>query len=294
MYKKTMVRDSFMAALVACTVFAAPNYCKAGTIQLISNGSFEDGNFTGWTVTDQAGGNGSWYISTPGARSPVSSETTAANPWGGSYFAVSDETGPGSHVLLQSFTVPVGTTSLALSYQMFANDYDGGPYDNGLDYTVTPTENARVDILTAGAGAFSIAPSDIVTNMFVGADPLGDNPNQYTSYSYNLTGLLPGSTYQLRFAEADNQSYFNMGVDNVSLLATVPEPATLTLLGSALLGLGVFYALHCNARSALRPADTMTMPTARVIPNTSPHQTATTRSAFSRSASESWMGNRSP
>jgi hypothetical protein len=57
-----------------------------------------------------------------------------------------------------------------------------------------------------------------------------------------LTGILTaGNSYQLRFAEADNQFYFNQGVDNVSLLAVnpVPEPSSILLFGTVLATAGV-------------------------------------------------------
>ena len=43
------------------------------------------------------------------------------------------------------------------------------------------------------------------------------------------------------FAEADNQLFYNLGVDNVSILATsnVPEPTSLLLLGVGLAGIRV-------------------------------------------------------
>ena len=234
MLEKSPLRASLTAALVACTVLSATSFAD----ELIVNGGFETGNLSGWTEVNQEGGWGSWYISTPGANTPISGKATALNPSGGSYYAVADQNGPGSHVLLQSFTVPLDATSLTLSYRMFVNDYDSGPYNNGLDYTVIPTENARVDILTATAGAFSTAPVDIVENLYSGADE-GSSPNPYTSYSFNLTSLTPGDTYQLRFAEADNQSFFNMGIDNVSIQATllpVPEPSTFALLSAGAIG----------------------------------------------------------
>jgi hypothetical protein len=45
-----------------------------------------------------------------------------------------------------------------------------------------------------------------------------------------VTGNRFATSRQGRFAEVDNQFYFNFGVDGVSLDATsVPEPATLTV-----------------------------------------------------------------
>ncbi len=227
---------SIVLALVGLgSVFAV----KAQAVQLITNGDFETGTFAGWTELDQAAGSGSIFISAPGANAPLSGFTTAPNGAGGNFYAVSDQTGPGAHVLVQSFTVPAGATSVTLTYQMFVNDYDAGPTVGTLDYTQPVIEFGTVDILKAGANAFSTAPADVVVNEYQGADaPIANNPHPYISYTNNLTGLvLPGQTYQLRFAEADNQGFFDDGVDNVSISATVPEPATMALLGVGALGL---------------------------------------------------------
>ena len=41
-------------------------------------------------------------------------------------------------------------------------------------------------------------------------------PNQYTTYRFELTGLLtPGNSFILRFAEVDNQFFLHQGIDNV-------------------------------------------------------------------------------
>jgi hypothetical protein len=72
----------------------------------------------------------------------------------------------------------------------------------------------------------------------VGARVAGDTlPNPYTHYNFNLN--LPAGSYWLRFGEADNQFFFNQGVDNVALTtSSTPEPGTFMLFGSAMIGLG--------------------------------------------------------
>jgi hypothetical protein len=205
----------------------------AGTQELLNNGDFEAG-FAGWAVNNLLGGSGDWYLSTPGSPTPLSNIPTAPNAGGGALYAVTDQTGPGTHVLRQTFTVPADAISIALSFEMFVNDSDGGPivHPNGLDHTAFPNQHSRVDILTPTAGPFSTAPSDIVQTFYVGVDPQISNPNPYTPYSFDLTGIVaPGQSYQIRFAEVDNQLFMNHGVDNVSITALViPEPTEVILI----------------------------------------------------------------
>lgn len=227
-------------AVVAIGVLMVLTQPLKAAVQLVNNGNFETGTFVGWTVANQAGGSGNWFIDTPGTTTPFSGISTIGSAGNGNFYAVTDQGGPGAHVLLQSFVVPVNTVTLTLTFQLFANDYDGGPIINpaGLTFTSGPNQHARVDILTAGAAAFSTAAVDIVSNHYLGVDA-GPDPHGFTTYTANISGLAAG-TYQLRFGQVDNQSNFNLGVDNVSILADlqapVPEPATMTIWGLGALG----------------------------------------------------------
>ena len=75
-------------------VVTSASLAGAAPIELVTNGDFETGSFTGWTVTDQAGGSGNWFIDTPGSSTPMNGLPTAANPAGGSFYAVTDQGGP--------------------------------------------------------------------------------------------------------------------------------------------------------------------------------------------------------
>jgi PEP-CTERM motif len=220
---------------LAIAVLAATIAVPASATELIVNGGFETGNYTGWSANVRSGSNGGLSISTPGANSPVSNFATAPNAAGGSFYSVSDQGGPGAYALAQSFFIPVGTTSAVLTFQMFANNSTGVTIIDpiGLDYTGPSNQHARVDILTAGANVFSTNPADVVAGLYLGADGTGANP--YVSYSFNLLslGLSDGTGYQIRFGEVDNQGFFQQGVDNVSIDAiagAVPEPSTWAMM----------------------------------------------------------------
>ena len=229
--------------LLTCGLALLGAATPAHSESLLLNGNFESGSMLGWTVADQTGGSGTFSISTPGASVPLSHQPTMSNPSGGSYYAVSDQSGPGAHALIQTFTIGSTPESVTLDFEMFINNWAGAVSVNpaGLDYTATPNEFARVDILSGSAGAFDTG-SGVLGSLYLSSDATTPmNGNVFTPYSYDITSIVsaPG-TYQLRFAEADNQGNFNAGIDNVGIQfapASVPEPSTLALVGLG--GLGV-------------------------------------------------------
>ena len=223
-----------VVAMVGAGVGQAQN---ASAIELILNGDFEAGTFASWTVTDLAGSSGSWFLDVPG--STIGGFSTLATPANGAFYAVTSQGGPGTHALEQTFIVPGVFSSVILTFDLFANDQSaGGLISNpaGLTHTAGPNQHARVDILSAGSSAFDTGAGVLFNVLAPFVDPNPD-PNPFTSYAFDITGLVGGGgTFDLRFGQVDNQLFFNMGVDNVSISA-VPEPSTILLLGSGLAGL---------------------------------------------------------
>ncbi len=202
---------------------------------------------------DQSGGFGTWYVQS-GPFSPTSGFRVPRPP-DPTHAAMTDQFGPGSHVLFQNFLVPFGVTSATLSLDRFIGNRDSGFFTpSSLDFNVNPNQQARVDILVGTPSSeFSVSAADVLANVFQthAGDPL---VSEYTLQTTGLTSLLEahqGQTLQLRFAEVDNQLYFQFGVDAVSLsVATVPEPASFALLGSGVLALGAIFCRSRRGRAA--------------------------------------------
>jgi len=216
---------------------------SASATQLLTNGGFETGTFAGWSEMTQAGGSGSFFVDGAAALGPLSGNSTAG-PAAGSFYAVSDQVGPSTNALTQTFVVPGAASSVILSFDMFVNDSAGGPIidPSGLDYTsggtFNPNQHARVDILSAIATPFDTGVG-VLSNFYTGVDPQHQNPNPYTQYAFDITSVVgAGGTFQIRFAAVDNSGNLNQGVDNVSIIfAAVPEPSTALLIGLGLASL---------------------------------------------------------
>ena len=244
--------------LALCAAMAAPVSAQ----ELIKNGGFETGSLSSWQPVDQAGSVGGFFARQNGTQfNPFRS---TVGPASGSYYAVTDQAAlfplspDGSHALLQTFTVATPATSIILSFDMFVDNYNltGAVTPNTLDYTGVPNQQARVDILSAGANAFTTGAGDLA-NYYKGSDPvtdpLLDNPHQYTHYSFDITSLVgSGGTFQLRFAEVNNQDNLYQGVDNVSVFET-PVPEASTLVSFGLLAFGLAALLLHGRRGRRQP-----------------------------------------
>ena len=195
--------------------------------QILINGSFESG-LTGWTVTNSTTDGSGWFV-TNQPQTPINGYPTPG-PSDGSYYAVTDDVGPGLHAITQTFTDPVGTTSAIISFDVFMNDV----YALGGNPQI-----ACVCLIPAGADPLTATPIQILYGPF---DLFQSNPattNPYVHVSDDISNIIvPGQTYQLRVL-VKNTNPYDVGVDNFALNVTsTPEPDTLVPLAL----LTVFFA----------------------------------------------------
>ncbi|HVY54722.1 MAG TPA: IPTL-CTERM sorting domain-containing protein, partial [Thermodesulfobacteriota bacterium] len=194
--------------------------------ELIQNGSFETGDFTGWTVINEQGGGGNWFVYS-GTLTPISGITVLPPP-DGAFAAITDQTGGGSHLLFQDISIPQGATvtcSAVIYYENSAEDFFA---PDSLSSVVVPNQQARVDILRRNANPFTVSDG-VLLNVFqtLPGDPLSLG---YTTLEFDLSEFA-GSQVRLRVAEVDNQLFFNFSIDEVSCIAEGGLASSIPTLG---------------------------------------------------------------
>ena len=198
------------SALAAISTLSSPN--------VIVNGSFEvdGGSLTGWTQLNQGFSLGSWFVQS-GTGSPISGFPVQP-PTNGAHAAMTDQFGPGTHVLYQDVTVPAGAR---LSFDVFIANRAGIFWTPAsLSFNVSPNQQARVDIVTTTSSVLDVGPG-VIANLFrtdVG-DPVVSG---YETVTTSLASLA-GRRVRIRFGQVETVYFFQTGIDNVSLRTTYDD-----------------------------------------------------------------------
>jgi hypothetical protein len=202
------VSDSSTASDVTVTTVGVPN------------GNFETGDFRHWNVANNQSGTeeGDWFVY-EGTVSPLSGFTIAAPPQG-NFAATTDQEGPGTHVLYRNIKLAPGM-SHELSFYLYYRNRAGEFFTpDTLDFrpVAGPNQQYLVDILRPRANPLALNPDDTLTTLF--RTEVGD-PNRLapTLLTFDLTQFA-GRTVRLRFAEVDNQDFFQASVDRVRVTST--------------------------------------------------------------------------
>ena len=203
---------------------------------LIVNGDFETGDFTGWLVS-QSGASTQVVVPAPGDLDLGQSPTSDFYAFAG------NQSGPSQNIFWQSIIVPdnllTATFSFDYAYQNFAPDFSNPStlsINNGIN------QQFRVEILLGTALFDSVALSDIAYSA-VQTNPGNNALQAWTSFNQDITSALmslQGQSVLIRFAQADNQGPFDIGFDNVAIVAettSVPEPSTIAIFALGMMGL---------------------------------------------------------
>jgi uncharacterized repeat protein (TIGR01451 family) len=174
-----------------------------GVGEIMVNGGFETGDFTGWAIVN--GGYGAWVIN-DGTFDPDGPEGTNM-PISGKFNAMIAQIGGGQHLLYQDVFIPPDALTAEWNWSDRIRNYT--PY-------FAPNQVFRVEVRDTNhavlATAFTTQPGD---------PPL-------TDWQHRRFDLAPfrGRVVRLAFYEEDSTGYFNVLLDDVSV--RLGEPATPT------------------------------------------------------------------
>ncbi len=187
----------------------------------VTNPGFETGDTTGWTTQV----NGSAFPITVASGETITSAGTINPSISGDFYAFTSQTGPGSSFLVQDFVVQPGQNRIFfdIAINNGASDYFV-PDPLSFDFAGPANQQARFDILVPGAAIDTVNPADIIVTGFQTqpGDPLVQD---WTRFEIDVTtDLAPfeGQTVTLRFVQVDNQFFFNMAIDNLSVGGAPP------------------------------------------------------------------------
>jgi len=172
--------------------------------ELIVNGGFESGDFTGWSIGGFGGGG---FVLNDGAFDPDSPDA-ALPPITGSFGALSIQNGNGKHTLAQEFYLPDGATSTTLKWTHDIRNH-AGAFAANHRFAVELRRAEDDALLTT---LFTTQPGDAA---FTGP----------TNHTARLQAWR-GERVRLVFVEEDSLGHLNVHLDNVSLIAGSAEPTT--------------------------------------------------------------------
>ncbi len=222
-----MKRTVFLNAIFGLMLFLLPhNTIKA--VELIANGGFETGNFSGWTAVNSANGFINWTVSSGSHGGGFIPVPVAVTPIQGSFSAWQGiavfQAGGGTFTLSQDVTLPAAQTASFFWQDRFQSNLTG--FCGGSSGTPCGTHTYRVQILNTS----NVVLQTIYTVV--------NNPAQNTNtglrgHNFSLTPYA-GQTIRLRFSTVANLAGDGPGqidIDSVSVQSPAAPTAANVSVG---------------------------------------------------------------
>lgn len=178
-----------------------------GDSELVVNGGFETGTFTGWSKLNTTEGGGGGGFGNPN-DTYINSGTFIPNdgdgpyrPYAGNFSSVTDQNGPGSIILYQDVVIPANATSVVLTWaHMIRNQFN--------TFAVAPQpQEYRAEIRRPDNNVLAIAYR---------TEPGDPTRTDWMKQSFSLDAFK-GQTIRLAFVEEQFRSFFNLHLDNISI-----------------------------------------------------------------------------
>jgi hypothetical protein len=178
-----------------------------GEGELVINGGFETGNFTGWSKLNITEGGGGGGFGNPN-DTYINSGTFIPNdgdgpyrPYAGNFSSVTDQNGPGSIILYQDVAIPANATSVVLTWaHMIRNQFN--------TFAVAPQpQEYRAEIRRLDNNVLATAYR---------TEPGDPTRTDWMKQSFSLDAFK-GQTIRLAFVEEQFRNFFNLHLDNISI-----------------------------------------------------------------------------
>jgi hypothetical protein len=213
--RRSRARLLVAAALSVLTAAVAAQAAIAAPAGGIRNGGFETGTFAGWTTAPRTPLEfpSRWFVYS-GDVAPLSGAPIPPPPRG-RYAAVTDQTGPGSNILHQTFRVPAGESALEMI--VWYRNWAGAFFTpRMLVPHIAANQQLRIDLQPPAAGLYRLRAQDVLATVFHTrrGDPAFREPFRLRFDLSRWAGRL----VRLRIAEVDNLFFFNAGIDAVRVV----------------------------------------------------------------------------
>ncbi|HKQ39844.1 MAG TPA: M36 family metallopeptidase, partial [Verrucomicrobiae bacterium] len=174
-----------------------------GTPELIVNGDFETGNFSGWVKENTGSGD---FVINSGSLDPPGPEGRSP-AYAGRYSALSQQSSPGQRTIYQDVAIPAFFDSAILNWTHRIRNPAGEFSDSHFfRVEIRGLDNSLLAI------AFSTRPGD-------------QTLTDWQEHTFGLQNFR-GITIRIAFVESDSLGFLNVGLDNVRIFLNSPGTVT--------------------------------------------------------------------